>query len=167
MYWARWLNKKGQIALAALFAIVLIGGIGILVYFSSQNILEQKQVQEQNEDGILKGAVLKDAQIVLESPKPNSEISSPLIVTGKARGSWFFEASFPLILVDWDGKIIAESVARAQESDWMTSDYAPFAGTLTFTKPDYGKNGALILKKDNPSELPKNDNALEIPITFK
>jgi len=43
----------------------------------------------------------------------------------------------------------------------------PFTATLTFTKPPYENSGTLILKKDNPSGLPQNDAALEIPIVFK
>ncbi|MFH0840613.1 MAG: Gmad2 immunoglobulin-like domain-containing protein [bacterium] len=104
--------------------------------------------------------------VKLKTPLPNSYLSSPLIVKGEARGNWFFEASFPVILVNWDGLIIAEGLAQAQ-GDWMTEDFVPFKAVLTFEKPDYKDNGALILKKDNPSGLPQHDDALEIPIFFK
>src|SRR3989338_698665 len=103
--------------------------------------------------------------IRLDAPQPGAVITSPLTVRGEARGTWFFEASFPLVLVDWDGKIIAEGYAQAQ-SDWMTEEFVPFEGTLTFTTPSYGERGALIAKKDNPSGLPEHDDALEIPIMF-
>jgi hypothetical protein len=102
------------------------------------------------------------------SPRPNETIQSPLTITGKARGSWFFEASFPVVLVDWDGLIIAQGVAKAK-SDWTTTDFVPFEAKLTFTadKKAYSNKGTLILKKDNPSGLPKNDDALEIPVLIK
>ena len=54
----------------------------------------------------------------------------------------------------------------------MTEDFVPFSATLEFTSPypgkgqDFMKRGSLILKKDNPSGLPENDDALEIPIQF-
>jgi hypothetical protein len=50
----------------------------------------------------------------------------------------------------------------------MTEDFVPFKATLNFTvdKNIYSRNGALILKKDNPSGLPEYDDALEIPIVF-
>jgi hypothetical protein len=99
-------------------------------------------------------------------PEPNQRITSPLRVTGEARGTWYFEASFPLTLVDWDGRIIAEGYAEAQ-SDWMTENFVPFTGTLTFTKPPFGERGAVIFHKDNPSGLPEHDAALEIPIRFE
>lgn len=101
-------------------------------------------------------------------PLPNDEVKSPLTVVGEARGSWFFEGSFPVYLTDWDGKIIAEGHATAK-ADWMTTEFVPFEATLTFTTERNVANnsGTLILKKDNPSGLPKNDDALEIHVILK
>lgn len=107
----------------------------------------------------------KSNLIRVSNPKPNQEITSPLVITGEARGTWYFEASFPIVLVDWDGLIIAEGHAEAQ-SNWMTQDFVPFQATLTFKAPTYKNYGALILRKDNPSGLPEHDNALEIPVLF-
>ena len=115
--------------------------------------------------GLSAEALAKAGLIRLDSPQPGAVITSPLIVKGEARGNWFFEASFPLVLVDWDGKIIAESYAQAKD-EWMMEEFVPFEGTLVFEKPIYGVRGALILKKDNPSGLPEHDDALEIPIMF-
>jgi len=105
--------------------------------------------------------------IHLNTPRPNQVITSPLVVTGGARGTWFFEASFPVVLVDWDGRIIAQGVAQAK-SDWMTTDFVPFEATVTFTVDEnvYSRRGALILRKDNPSGLPEHNDALEVPIMF-
>lgn len=112
-------------------------------------------------------AQVADGDIVVSVPATGAAISSPLTVEGSARGSWYFEASFPMVLVDWDGKIIAEGIAQAQ-GDWMTQDFVPFKGTLTFSKPEDGNTaGALILRKDNPSGMPENDAAVEVPVTFK
>ena len=103
-------------------------------------------------------------------PAKDEVVTSPLIVSGEARGTWYFEASFPVVLVDWDGKIIAQGQAQALK-DWMTTDFVPFTASLTFVKPaDSGPQstrGALILKKDNPSGLPQNDASLEIPVKFQ
>lgn len=105
--------------------------------------------------------------IYLETPQPDEMIQSPLIIQGRARGSWFFEGSFPVTLTDWDGKIIAQGIAQAQ-GEWMTTDFVPFEATLPFTleKDVYSNRGALILRKDNPSGLPEHDDALEISIKF-
>jgi hypothetical protein len=108
--------------------------------------------------------------IIVFSPTKDEVISSPLVITGKARGQWFFEASFPVALVNWDGLIIAKGLAEAR-NDWMTNEYVLFKAELSFVNPameqDFTHRGALILKKDNPSGLPANDASLEIPVKFK
>jgi hypothetical protein len=74
-------------------------------------------------------------------------------------------------LVNWDGLIIAEGIITA-EGEWMTEEFVPFTGTLEFTSPykegdqEFMKRGSLIIKKDNPSGLPENDDAIEIPVLF-
>lgn len=104
--------------------------------------------------------------IQVTDPYPHKEITSPLTITGQARGSWFFEASFPIVLTNWDGVIIAEGYATA-EDDWMTDQLVSFTARLIFDKPMYKNNGTLILRKDNPSGLPEHDAAYEIPIIFQ
>lgn len=111
----------------------------------------------------------KDDLIRISSPRPNETVRSPLKVTGVARGNWFFEASFPIAVVDWDGKIIGEGYATA-DSDWMTAQFVPFSASVeldaTQMQGGYSNRGTLILRKNNPSGLPENDDALEIPIVF-
>lgn len=115
---------------------------------------------------VIAGVTDMDDMIRVSSPAINSKIKSPLVIKGEARGNWFFEASFPVILTNWDGLIIAEGYATA-EGEWMTTDFVPFTSTITFTKPSYGERGFLILKKDNPSGLPEHDAAIEIPVFFE
>ncbi len=111
----------------------------------------------------------KSDLIVLDEPLAGGSVTSPLVISGRARGSWFFEASFPISIVDWDGRIIAEHYATA-EGEWMTTDFVPFTATIEFESPagteSFMNRGSLILKKDNPSGLPEHDDALEIPIYF-
>lgn len=105
--------------------------------------------------------------IVVETPLRDATVTTPLTITGKARGYWYFEASFPVIVTDWDGKIIGQGIAQAQ-GDWMTEDFVPFTATVEFTVPTDTpyRRGFIIFKKDNPSGLPENDGALEIPVLF-
>jgi hypothetical protein len=95
-------------------------------------------------------------------------ITSPLKIVGQARGNWFFEASFPVVVVDWDGKIIGTGHAQAT-GDWMTTSMVPFTADINFTVPKNSPkwNGAIILKKDNPSGDPARDESIEIPVMFK
>jgi len=137
-------------------------------YCSEYNQCEMKQVVEEEEEKKVLSSEEAEKQdlIILDSVHAGDYISSPLTITGQARGTWFFEASFPVFLVNWDGLIIAQGIATAKD-DWMTENFVPFEVTLEFDKPDYKDNGALIFKKDNPSGLPQYDDALEIPIFFK
>ncbi|MDP4007550.1 MAG: Gmad2 immunoglobulin-like domain-containing protein, partial [bacterium] len=91
-------------------------------------------------------------------------IKSPVLVTGQARGYWFFEASFPVKVFDSAGKELGAGVAQAL-SEWMTEDFVPFQTTVQFAKPTT-QSGFLILEKDNPSGLPEHDDQLQIPVRF-
>ncbi|MFA7286808.1 MAG: Gmad2 immunoglobulin-like domain-containing protein [Patescibacteria group bacterium] len=97
-------------------------------------------------------------------PVANQVVASPLVIAGKARGTWYFEASFPVSLYDANNKLLGSTPAQA-ESDWMTTEFVPFRTTLTFTKPTTAI-GTLVLQKDNPSGLPEHDDELRIPVTF-
>lgn len=109
------------------------------------------------------------------SPQAGTKITSPLKVTGEARGRWYFEATFPVTVVNWDGLIIGDGYATARPDegkDWMTTEFTPFEGTIEFEKPviiepgTYNERGAVIFQKSNPSDLPENDAAVEIPVLF-
>ena len=102
--------------------------------------------------------------IVVYSPKPNELVDSPLTFSGKARGQWYFEASFPVRLENAKGDILAQVPAQAQ-GEWMTTEFVPFEGTLEFSAPGT-PTGKLIFERDNPSGLPENAASLEIPVRF-
>lgn len=108
--------------------------------------------------------LLSDKIFVIQ-PLENAVVKSPLVVKGEARGNWYFEASFPVTLVDGNGKELVVSPAQAK-ADWMTTEFVPFEVALTFSKPST-KTGTLILKKDNPSGLPENDASISIPVRFE
>lgn len=142
--------------------IILVLIIGGILYFYYLPKTTDKNIS-QNTVGI-------PDLILIESPAPKSKITSPLEIKGEARGNWYFEASFPIVLTDWDGKIIAQGIATAQ-SNWMTEEFVPFTGTLNFENPswdaDFSKRGFLIFKKDNPSGLPEHDNSYEMTVWFE
>jgi hypothetical protein len=109
----------------------------------------------------------KDDLIMVESPRIGEKVTNPIVISGKARGTWFFEASFPIVVTNWDGLIIGEGFATAV-GDWMTEEYVPFTATISYDVTKIGpySRGTLILKKDNPSGEPRFDNALEYQINF-
>jgi hypothetical protein len=103
--------------------------------------------------------------IRVAAPLANAVITSPLAISGEARGPWYFEASFPVELLDGAGRSIAVHYATAQ-GEWMTENMVPFTSSLSFTAPATD-TGTLILKRDNPSGLPENDNEVRIPVRFR
>lgn len=110
----------------------------------------------------------KDDLIQVAEPQSGQVVSSPLEVSGKARGYWFFEASFPMEIINADGMIVGQSFATA-EGEWMTEEFVDFTGEIEY-EPGLdisGTSGFLILRKDNPSGLPENDDYLAIPIIFE
>lgn len=94
----------------------------------------------------------------------NQTVKSPLLIIGEARGNWYFEASFPIKILDENDELVALGIAQAKE-DWMTENFVPFEVELQFYPPDSDK-GTIVLEKDNPSGLPENADELRIPIVF-
>lgn len=106
----------------------------------------------------------EESEVELTSPVEGAEISSPLTITGRAKGTWFFEGTMPVKLLDADGNQITESYVTARDN-WMTEDFVDFSGTLIFSaKP--GSSATLVVAKDNPSNLPENDKQVEYSVTI-
>jgi len=103
--------------------------------------------------------------IIVDFPSPGQVIASPLDIRGQARGTWFFEASFPVRLLDAEGNTIAEHYAMTDE-EWMTEEFISFYSRLEFVAPDTD-TGTLLLIKDNPSDIREYDAQLEIPVRFR
>lgn len=107
----------------------------------------------------------KENLIQVARPGVLELVENPITIEGQARGFWFFEASFPVKLIDVNGKILGTGVAQAK-SDWMTEDFVPFQAELKYAAEEDG-SGRLILMRDNPSGLPENDDSLEIPVRYQ
>jgi len=160
--------------------IILIFLLGLLTYFyfPKQNQLENKEVFCSQDvklcsDGSYVSRIPpncdfnkcpKEDLIVVENPKAEEEINSPLFISGKARGYWFFEGSFPIELVDEENNLISQTIAKAKD-EWMTEEFVPFEAVLNFSNPKTNK-GFLIFKKDNPSGMKKYDDEFKVPIVF-
>jgi Immunoglobulin-like domain of bacterial spore germination len=102
--------------------------------------------------------------ILVESPVPESFITSPVTVAGKARGGWYFEGTFPVRLETEAGVVLAEVPATAQ-GEWTTTEFVPFELSVVFAHATATK-GVLVLEKSNPSGLPELGDELRIPVSF-
>ncbi len=102
--------------------------------------------------------------IRLHNLERDGQITSPFTLSGSATNRWFFEGSFPVVLTDANGTVLFQGAAEAK-GDWTTPGFVPFEVTLTFGTPATA-TGKLILKKDNPSGLPENDEEFNMPVSF-
>lgn len=140
------MNKKIIISI-----IVLILAFGIYLFISAAS--KNKPVVS-----------LGEIYVKVFNVEPNGVVKSPMEITGEARGTWYFEASFPIKIYDSNGTLLGSAIAQAQ-SDWMIENFVPFKATLVFgtsTTP----TGELVFKKDNPSDLPENAAEFKIPVKF-
>jgi hypothetical protein len=150
--------------------IVLIIVIVIVLF----NVIKTTQKQKLPTDGVVKPEpieMLEKAQkadlIIVDYPRVGEVVGNPISISGKARGYWFFEGDFPVVVTNWNGLIIGEGYATAQ-GEWMTEEYVPFTASISYDATQIGPypRGTLILKKDNPSDMPEFDDALEYQINF-
>ena len=102
--------------------------------------------------------------VVIDSPRPGDVVSKEFSIAGKARGQWFFEASFPIEVLDKNGGVIGSAVANAQ-SEWTTTDFVPFKADIAI--PDsYSGIVTVVLKKDNPSDIPDKDASASFQVSI-
>ncbi|MDP2930296.1 MAG: GerMN domain-containing protein [bacterium] len=108
---------------------------------------------------------VKDEMIKVFSPESDQLVSLPIKIEGEARGNWFFEASFPIELLDANGNALGLTIGQAK-SNWMTADFVPFEATINLKTLPETETGTLVLRRDNPSGLPENDSKITLPIRF-
>ncbi len=143
------------------FVTVLVLGVLIVGGFYLY-----KNSSKSRETEVIETSASTNDLIVVSIPVFGAMISSPLAVSGKARGAWYFEGSFPITVVDDKGMVLGTGIGTAQ-GEWMTEEFVPFTGNITFTAPaSDAANGKVIFHKDNPSGLSENDDVLEIPVQF-
>jgi hypothetical protein len=139
--------------LVGIFCTALFGGV--LWYTMIKPSLTEQITPE----------LVLEEDIRVELPFPGAVTGKEFSVIGEARGGWFFEASFPVSVIAESGEVLAETYATA-EGDWMTPELVPFRAEVRVPESYIGK-ATIILKKDNPSGLPENDNSISIPIVIE
>ncbi len=163
--------------IAFITALILIGG-GILLYQVREGEVTPEPVVNNNGTSTTtnvtptptttpNNTTISTADIKITSPKKGATVMSPLTLTGEARGNWFFEASAPVYLEDLNGKKLAQGHIEAV-GDWMTTNFVPFKGTLTWTSTSTGTTtqARVVFMNDNPSGLPSLQKRVEVPVTL-
>lgn len=103
--------------------------------------------------------------IQVDLPYPGAVTGKDFSIVGKARGTWYFEASFPVQVLDKDGKVLFEGPVQAQ-GEWMTTEFVPFKVDIIVPQTYIGR-ATIILKKDNPSGDTAKDASISFPITIE
>lgn len=105
-------------------------------------------------------------EIVVDFPTAGSSVSSPVTLSGRARGPWYFEASAPVVVMDATGEVIGSGYVTA-DGEWMTTEFVPFSGTVTFNNANDSEGGAIVFMNDNPSGDESRAKYVAIPVYFR
>lgn len=160
---ARYDNKSNLVKkLAIILAFIIFVLLGVAVFYKPA---KGPTVSENPATTTHQAVFSPDGSIAVTAPQRDTVIKSPMGVQGQASGGWFFEAAFPIKILDGDGKILGRGNARAM-GEWMTAGTVPFSATIAFAAPKYA-TGTIVFKKDNPSDLPRNGGEFRLRVRFK
>jgi len=153
--------KTFLIVLAAFLAAVIVGLLGVLIFW------KPAQVPSQPVDvGNYPPLVSADGHLQVDLPHANDLISSPVAIEGSVTGGgWFFEASFPIKVLDGDGTVLGTGNAQAL-SDWTSTGTVPFSASIVFTAPHFA-TGTILFANDNPSGLPVDQKSFSVSVSFR
>jgi hypothetical protein len=162
---------KNSVIIVIAALVILIGGYLVFRNTSTDTNINTDDNTEvvdtnTNTDTNTNPTAETQSDIVVTTPKSGQSISSPISVSGKARGSWFFEASAPVEIQDNAGHVLGQGHIQAQ-GEWMTTDFVPFTGSIAYTAGATTTSGFVVFKNDNPSGDPSRDKVLSIPVVFK
>jgi hypothetical protein len=151
-------NKK--IAFIAL--MVLIGaGLASFAFFTYMYNRDAGIVKEKKQTVTYRSL---PAIITVDQPQPEGEIEDPVTVTGKARGYWYNEGIFTVLIIDASGYTVGEGQAQADEK-WTTTNFVNFTASVPIYSTPRAKTGVMRLKRTDQSG--KSLDYIEVPITFK
>ena len=91
--------------------------------------------------------------VYIANPGHNSSISTPLTVTGAARGYWYSSTgTFPVILANANGVIIAKGTAQALTTT-ATNDLVTYTANLIYSFQPSNSQGTLIIKSGGAKDM--------------
>jgi len=156
---------KAAKILVVVLGVVIIVLLGVIFFYNPANA---PQLPPDNVGGakIVQPIVSADGHLSVTSLQAGNLIASPFTLVGTVTGGgWFYEATFPVRVLDGDGMVLGSGTAQAQD-DWMSTGTVPFTVIIRFSAPRYA-TGTVVLSKDNPSGDSANDMSLSIPVEFR
>lgn len=160
---------KTQYIVAIVLGLIVIAGAVALVAIPEQTVaptVDDLPIIDSSQQGQPTYENATPNDIVVTLPFPGAVTGKSFTVLGKARGYWFFEASFPVRVLDKDGVQIAVGLAAPTGGEWMTTEFVEFEAKLAV--PDtYIGPATLVLQRDNPSGEPERDASVSFPFTIE
>ncbi len=140
--------------------LVAVIAVGLIVWFGffRQEAVVAPPAEEQKIT--YTNATTDLIQVTL--PFPGAVTGKEFKVIGEARGYWYFEASFPIEVLDKDGNRLFVGPVQAK-GEWMTENFVPFEVDVKVPESYIGP-ATLVLHKDNPSGLAENEASISFPI---
>lgn len=150
-----------------LYVLVLVVCI-VAVLFIFRNKLEAPSV-DVKPDTVEQ--TYKDSNIQVDLPYIGAVVGKEFSVIGRARGTWFFEGSFPIKVIGQEGRqkgnVLSTAIAQVQNGEsWMTEDFVSFKADIKVPDSYIGK-ATIVLQKDNPSGLAEHDASITVPVTIE
>ena len=90
-----------------LFGLLILTALFLYFFSPKRDIVEKPQIAATPEVSPSPAQEFA-GEIEILIPQPDGVIESPLSVVGRARGTWFFEASMPVTLKDANGAVLAK-----------------------------------------------------------
>ncbi len=145
--------------IVALLVIILLP----YVFKDSPTEVDSVSTQLQASDEVSK----ETERITVAVPTVGAVVTNPVMVSGSARGYWFFEGSFSVELTDLEGNLLGQGIATAQ-GEWMTEELVSFSGEISTNSGEdvRFKPGIVVFKKANPSGLAENDDSVSVRVIF-
>lgn len=158
------MNKKIPLIFAIIILVVAAGVVAWLLWTlqtTDETTIQDAPTTSEQPDNLNEPI----EAIIITTPIPNAVVTSPLAVTGFVQGTWMFEGTLPIELLDANGQLVSPSFGTAN-GDWMTENLIPFNARIEFTAPTT-TTGWLAVRANNPSGLPENDDQFRIPVRFE
>lgn len=160
-----------NLLIGVLFFLVIILGAWLLFYKNAQAPSTTVQINPGASSEVptptpiaTSSNPVVTSDIVVVNPTQGQIIKSPIVVSGRAKGSWYFEASAPVKVYDANNQLLGSGNITAQ-GDWMTTNFVPFTGTINFATSTTN-TGKIVFMNDNPSGLPQNDKSYTVLVKF-
>ena len=112
------MNKIAK-CIVIIFAVIIIVLLWMLAFVNPP----QKNAATQNAISAMPGyPISPDGHVEIMNPVAGQVIVSPVIIKGSVTGGgWFFEATFPIKVVDADGIVLGQGQAQVLQSGGLVT----------------------------------------------